>query len=60
MSNRSARNRTPAVPIHQAVARDPGVAIPTRRHKLGDNLQGEIERAEQLGALHAAHREAVQ
>ena len=45
--------------IHQALARDLGTAILSGEFEPGDNLGGEIERAEQLGISRTAYREAV-
>ncbi len=45
--------------IHQSVARDLGTAILSGKFKPGDNLGGEIERAEGLGISRTAYREAV-
>lgn len=41
------------------MARDLGTAILSGRHKPGESLEGEIERAEQLGISRTAYREAV-
>lgn len=45
--------------IHQSVARDLGTAILSGEFGPGDNLGGEIERAEELGISRTAYREAI-
>lgn len=58
MTGRSGRNK-PALRIHQAIARDLGTAILSRRHKPGEGFEGEIESAEHLRVSRTAYREAV-
>lgn len=49
----------PSLRIHQAVARDLGVAIVSGRYQPGDSFIGEIEYAEQLQVSRTAYREAI-
>ena len=49
----------PSLRIHQAVARDLGIAIVTGRYQPGDSFIGEIEYAEQLQISRTAYREAI-
>ncbi|MHA6769916.1 FadR/GntR family transcriptional regulator [Sphingobium ummariense] len=48
-----------ALRIHQAIARDLGVAILMGVHKPGELFEGEIEAADRLGVSRTAYREAV-
>ena len=45
--------------IHQMVARDLGTAILSGQYQPGDSLDGEIERAGELGVSRTAYREAL-
>ncbi len=45
--------------IHQTLARDLGMAILGGEYKPGDSLEGEIERAGELGVSRTAYREAL-
>lgn len=53
------RSEEPSLRIHQAVARDLGIAILTGRYKPGEAFAGEIECSEQLKISRTAYREAV-
>jgi DNA-binding FadR family transcriptional regulator len=45
--------------IHQALARELGIAILSGTHQPGDGLGGEIEQSEALGVSRTAYREAM-
>jgi DNA-binding FadR family transcriptional regulator len=48
-----------ALRIHQALARELGIAILTGKYAPGDSFGGEIERSEELGISRTAYREAI-
>lgn len=56
---KAAGRRDENLRIHQAVARQLGIAILSGDHQPGDAFDGEIERSEALGVSRTAYREAV-
>ena len=59
MNRRQSPEHARALRIHQALARELGMAILSGKHQPGDNLGGEIEEALALGVSRTAYREAI-